>query len=115
MVESLDEPRVESFDAFDFEYFDAEGKRLRPTVADQRVSLTLDPEVSAEPEGLNTLVVAYVEAVIARGDFRQADRTLLDDVKRAGDLRDSVIALGRFIDQYESRGLRGWLTRRRRP
>lgn len=106
---------METFDALDFEYFDAEGKRLRPTVVERRVSLHLDTGAKPEPEQLLGLIQAYVEAVAKRRDFREADRVLLEEVQEAPMLRESVVALGRFIDANQSRRMLGRLTKRKRP
>jgi hypothetical protein len=115
VVESLDDPGVESFDALDFEYFDAEGKKLSPTVVGYRVSLHLDTEADPEPERLADLIQAFVANVFARGDFREEDRVLLEQVEQASTLRDAVLALGTFIDARESRRAFGRLMRRKRP
>ena len=69
VVESLEDPGVESYDALDFEYFDTQGKKLTATVVKRRVSLHLDVDAQPEPERLLGLIHAYVEAVISRGDF----------------------------------------------
>ena len=113
VVESLEDPGVESYDALDFEYFDAQGKKLTATVAKRRVSLHLDVDAKPEPERLLGLIHAYVEAVISRGDFREADRALLETVQQAPTLRESIVALGRFIDAKQSHRLLGRLTRRK--
>jgi len=114
VVESLEDPGVETFDAFEFEYFDAEGKRLRPTVVERRVSLHLDKDATPEAERLLGLIQAYVEAVIEQRDFREVDRVLLEEVQRAPTLREAIVALGRFIDANESRRMLGRLAKRKR-
>jgi len=115
VVESLENPGVETFDALEFEYFDAEGKKLRPTVVERRVSLHLDTDATPEPERLFGLIRAYVEAVIEQRDFREVDRLLLEEVQRAPMLREAIVALGSYIDANESRRMLGRLAQRKRP
>lgn len=114
VVDSLRSPGVEPFDASDFEYFDAEGKRLRAVVEARRVSLELDESAPPDPQRLRRLIEAYVEAVNTRGHVGESDRALFDEVREAPDLRSSILALGRLIDANESRGLLSRITRRRR-
>ena len=113
VIESLGDPGVESYDALEFEYFDAQGKRLVPTLAGRCVSLHQDTDAKAEPERLLELIHAYVEAVISRGRFREADRALLEAVQQAPTLRESIVALGCFIDANQSHRLLGRITRRK--
>ena len=113
VVESLQNPSVEIYDASDFEYFDAQGKKLAPTVAGRRVSLHLDMDARPEPERLLALIHAYAEAVIRRGDFREVDRSLVEAIQQAPTLRESIIALGHFIDANQSHGLLSRLARRK--
>jgi hypothetical protein len=112
VVDSLEHPGVETYDALEFEYFDAEGRRLRPIVEEPIVYLELDPDSDPEPERLLELIHAYVHGVIQRG-VQDSDRVLLEETLTAPTLRESAIALKRFLDAKESRSLLGWLSRPR--
>jgi hypothetical protein len=115
VVDSLEDPRVETFDALDFEYFDAEGKRLRATVTGRKVSLRLDTDAKPEPERLFGLIQTYIQSVAKRRKSRDPDDMLLEQVREATTLKDSIIALGRFITANESRTIVGRLMNRKQP
>lgn len=114
IVDSIDNPGVESFDAMDFEYFDASGRKMRPLIDGYRVSLELDPSANPEPDHLRELIHAYVEEAMQRRDARPSDRGPAEDVLHSSDLADSIVTLRRFIEVRQSRGLLGRIASRKK-
>lgn len=112
---SAERPGVESYDAFDFEYFDSKGKRLSAVVDGWQVSLVLDENKPADPEQLLHLIQTYADRFMAQGRLVDSDRKLLEQIKQSHTLELSISALARFLETRTlASRLRGLLRRKDR-
>ena len=115
VLDSSEHTGVEIYDAMHFEYFDAEGRKLRPIVEGYQVALELDADANPEPDRLRDLIQTYIEKAMRQRKTRPSDQELADAVLRCSNLPDSITALSRFIEARESRRLLGRIgTRKKR-
>jgi hypothetical protein len=101
--DSLESHGVESFDASQFEYFDAEGRVLQPVINGYHVELILDPDVAPKPEHLRDLIQAYFDSVKRRTKDRSDYQLFVDEYEKCSSLKEAIDIVKRYNEYRDSR------------